>query len=111
VSSKFLKLAKMIGVAVLLTLIGCGSGAQRQTSKETAGVAAAAAPETTVQIPSLEGGPVTIDQYRGKVVLVNFWATWCAPCRTKIPWLNDSLTVQPMSSRDDTSRVSRMSFY
>ena len=35
-SSKFLKLAKMIGVAVLLTLIGCGSGAQRQTSKETA---------------------------------------------------------------------------
>jgi len=34
------------------------------------------------------GDPVTLDRWRGKVVLLNIWATWCGPCRTEMPTLD-----------------------
>ncbi len=40
-----------------------------------------------VTFKNLDGADVTLAQYKGTVVLVNFWATWCDPCYVEIPWL------------------------
>jgi cytochrome c biogenesis protein CcmG/thiol:disulfide interchange protein DsbE len=45
------------------------------------------APDFTLNDAS--GKPVTLSDFRGKVVLLNFWATWCAPCRIEIPWFSE----------------------
>jgi len=36
-----------------------------------------------------DNGPVDLKQYRGKVVYLDFWASWCVPCRKSFPWMNE----------------------
>jgi thiol-disulfide isomerase/thioredoxin len=47
-----------------------------------------------LSLPDLQGGMHRLSDYRGKVVLLNFWASWCAPCRAEMPSIRTSARVR-----------------
>ena len=78
-------------VASVLALIAVTAYADWRTRIKDQGlrvpVVSADAPAPQVTFKDLDGKDVPLSEYKGKVVLVNFWATWCEPCQVEIPWL------------------------
>ena len=74
-----------------ISISGCDNSTAQQKNKASikneknkqAGSSQLIAPDFS--LADLEGNTVTLNQMKGKVVLLNFWGTWCGPCRKEIP--------------------------
>jgi len=78
-------------ILVVLVVACSESGAAAPQGVNTGNVA------RDFTLETIEGGSVSLKDHRGQVVLINFWATWCPPCRAEIPDLQSAYVER----RDD----------
>lgn len=65
-------------VAILALALGVGIAAWDRKPPD-------AGPLLALSLPDMEGQPQPLRQWQGKVMVINFWATWCEPCRQEMP--------------------------
>ena len=84
-------------LVTITVMIGLMFWADRATRKPSQNVNAAALsreekPAPVLKLKDLDGKDVSLSDLKGKVVFINFWATWCGPCQDEIPTLIDLQT-------------------
>ena len=106
-----------LGIAILVGVGVIGAGAwyaivyPHVDSGPT--IARPNSPAPNVSLPALDGGSLVLAQERGKVVLLNFWATWCIPCRREMPELQsladelqgESFTLFTIDLQEDAATI------
>jgi len=76
-----------VGVVTLLAIMVWADHKFPAVGVPSASAPAKLSDAPTVVLKDLNDKDVTLAQYKGQVVLVNFWATWCEPCKVEIPWM------------------------
>ena len=104
--------AAALGLAATLAVTGCSGGAIGENSPQSSGQSFVSGSGTSiypagsrdlapaVSGTSLDGKHLKLSDYRGSVLVLNFWGSWCAPCRAEAPGLGTLATrLQPRGVR------------
>jgi peroxiredoxin len=105
---------KRMRIALLGVLLAAMPGFYAMESLASSGLAGQQAPDFVLK--SATGTNLRLSEYRGNVVMINFWATWCGPCRQEMPLLNDlysryervGFSLLGVNIDDDSGRAMQM---
>ncbi len=84
----------VVGAVLLVVLAGCSQEAEVEPTPEETVLLAVGATAPGFELTTLAGETFNLEAQRGKVVLINFFATWCPPCREELPYLEKDIWLR-----------------